>query len=95
MAPCTFTLRLILIVQWTAFSEPLSTDRFDYENFFKKEIEKKKEDHTYRIFKKVSRRGHEFPIADEYTGRKKEITVWCSNDYLGMSWHPTVKKAVR
>ena len=24
----------------------------------------------------------------------KDLTVWCSNDYLGMSAHPAVKAAV-
>ena len=26
---------------------------------------------------------------------RKEIQVWCSNDYMGMSWHPQVRKAVK
>lgn len=67
---------------------------FDYENFFGEQVEKKKQDHTYRVFKKVTRKGTQFPFAEEYSGQKRDITVWCSNDYLGMSWHPTVTKAV-
>ena len=35
-----------------------------------------------------------FPRAKEMTGEAKEITVFCSNDYLGMSWHPRVQSAV-
>lgn len=30
----------------------------------------------------------------EYSGEEKPITVWCSNDYLGMSRHPKVLRSV-
>lgn len=66
---------------------------FDYDPFFKEQVQAKKADHTYRVFKRVTRRAAEFPLAtDDVTGR--DITVWCSNDYLGMSWHPKVQSAV-
>ncbi|XP_055313971.1 5-aminolevulinate synthase, erythroid-specific, mitochondrial [Sitodiplosis mosellana] len=70
---------------------------FAYENFFHEQIQRKKKDHSYRIFKKVSRLAGvgEFPKAFEYSWGEKPITVWCSNDYLGMSAHPEVKRAVR
>lgn len=67
---------------------------FSYESFFGKMIKKKKDDHSYRIFKKVNRNAQTFPFAKEYTRDQKDITVWCSNDYLGMSAHPAVKLAV-
>ena len=69
-------------------------NQFDYEEFFEAKIESKKKDHSYRIFKKVSRLGPSFPEAEEHTKGRKNITVWCSNDYLGMSWHPKVQDAV-
>ena len=56
---------------------------------------KKKMDHSYRIFKKVNRSAENFPAAKEYSWGEKNINVWCSNDYLGMSAHPQVKAAVR
>jgi 7-keto-8-aminopelargonate synthetase-like enzyme len=31
----------------------------------------------------------------EFSWGQKDITVWCSNDYLGMSAHPAVKEAVK
>ena len=31
----------------------------------------------------------------EFSWGAKDITVWCSNDYLGMSAHPAVKEAVK
>lgn len=70
---------------------------FPYEKFFQDQIVKKKQDHSYRVFKKVNRLAGEgkFPTALEYSWGEKPITVWCSNDYLGMSCHPEVKKAVR
>merc|ERR1711963_13026 len=67
---------------------------FNYESFFDQQIQKKKMDHSYRVFKKVSRDAPNFPAAREFSWGKKEITVWCSNDYLGMSAHPKVTGAV-
>lgn len=55
---------------------------------------KKKKDHSYRIFKKVNRLADNFPSALEYTGEEKPVTVWCSNDYLGMSRHPEVSSSL-
>ncbi|XP_044008934.1 5-aminolevulinate synthase, erythroid-specific, mitochondrial [Aphidius gifuensis] len=69
--------------------------QFPYEEYFHKQIQKKKEDHSYRIFKKVNRLAKEFPSAIEYTCGEKPITVWCSNDYLGMSRHPIVINSVQ
>ncbi|KAG5680152.1 hypothetical protein PVAND_009677 [Polypedilum vanderplanki] len=71
-------------------SQPL----FAYEDFFHEQIMKKKRDHSYRVFKKVNRLAGpgQFPKGLEYGNRP--ITVWCSNDYLGMSSHPEVKNAV-
>ncbi|XP_033109588.1 5-aminolevulinate synthase, erythroid-specific, mitochondrial-like isoform X2 [Anneissia japonica] len=77
--------------------------KFDYEEFLKAEVDGKKKDHTYRIFKKVVRDANEFPYAKEYSepaepseknSDGQPISVWCSNDYLGMSRHPKVQEAV-
>ncbi|CAH1103577.1 unnamed protein product [Psylliodes chrysocephalus] len=77
--------------------EVKSQDVFVYDQFFHQQIMKKKKEHSYRIFKKVNRLAGpgEFPKALEYSWGQKPITVWCSNDYLGMSCHPEVKAAVR
>ncbi|XP_054265249.1 5-aminolevulinate synthase, non-specific, mitochondrial-like [Macrosteles quadrilineatus] len=69
--------------------------KFNYEDFFHDQIIRKKRDHSYRVFKKVSRLAEQFPLALEHSWGEKPVTVWCSNDYLGMSCHPTVKQAVR
>lgn len=72
-------------------------NHFNYDGFFAKQLQKKKEDHTYRVFKKIQRDASSFPSAFEHSQERgeKDITVWCSNDYLGMSWHPKVREAVR
>lgn len=71
-----------------------SSRPFPYEEFFHEQIMRKKKDHSYRVFKKVNRLSGQFPRALEYSYGEKPITVWCSNDYLGMSSHPKVKEAV-
>ncbi|KAK9508675.1 hypothetical protein O3M35_006176 [Rhynocoris fuscipes] len=67
---------------------------FEYDQFFREQIMKKKKDHSYRVFKKVSRNATDFPNAIESSWGDKPITVWCANDYLGMSCHPKVQEAV-
>lgn len=74
--------------------EKQPSDVFPYEEFFREQISKKKLDHSYRVFKKVNRQAQNFPFAKEYSEGEKPVTVWCSNDYLGMSRHPKVKEAV-
>ncbi|XP_003744200.1 5-aminolevulinate synthase, nonspecific, mitochondrial [Galendromus occidentalis] len=82
------------------FAEPPSKCRkpdFGYETHFKSMIARKKMDHSYRVFKRVNRLAAAFPTATEHSPAEpsKSITVWCSNDYLGMSRHPKVTEAVR
>ncbi|KAF7240062.1 5-aminolevulinate synthase, erythroid-specific, mitochondrial [Varanus komodoensis] len=64
---------------------------FDYDKFFEGKIQAKKQDHTYRVFKTVNRRAEAYPFAEDYScsqAGSREVSVWCSNDYLGMSRHP-------
>ncbi|KAM9343005.1 5-aminolevulinate synthase, erythroid-specific, mitochondrial-like [Pholidichthys leucotaenia] len=71
---------------------------YDYDHFFTEKIAEKKKDHTYRVFKTVNRSAEVFPFAEDYTiaGREgSRVSVWCSNDYLGMSRHPRVLGAIR
>ncbi|KAM3871930.1 5-aminolevulinate synthase, erythroid-specific, mitochondrial [Diretmus argenteus] len=71
---------------------------YDYDVFFNQKISEKKEDHTYRVFKTVNRSAEIFPFADNYSvsGREAcQVSVWCSNDYLGMSRHPQVLNGIR
>ncbi|TKS77428.1 5-aminolevulinate synthase, erythroid-specific, mitochondrial [Collichthys lucidus] len=71
---------------------------YDYDRFFIEKIAEKKKDHTYRVFKTVNRSAEIFPFAEDYSinGREaSQVSVWCSNDYLGMSRHPRVLGAIR
>ncbi|XP_033943393.1 5-aminolevulinate synthase, erythroid-specific, mitochondrial [Pseudochaenichthys georgianus] len=66
---------------------------YDYDHFFMEKISEKKKDHTYRVFKMVNRSAEVFPFAEDYSlsGRGgSQVSVWCSNDYLGMSRHPVL-----
>lgn len=76
-------------------TEQKEETHFPYEEFFHEQIMRKKKDHSYRVFKKVNRLAENFPAAMEYSWGEKPITVWCSNDYLGMSRHPAVINSVR
>lgn len=78
-------------------TKTITNEVFAYDHFFHEQIMKKKKEHSYRIFKKVNRLAGpgQFPRAIEYSSGERPITVWCSNDYLGMSCHPDVISAVR
>jgi len=71
-----------------------SEENFHYERFFLEQIMKKKKDHSYRVFKKVARDAKNFPYAKEFSDDCRAIKVWCSNDYMGITTHPEVKKAI-
>jgi 5-aminolevulinate synthase len=67
----------------------------DYESFFGSELSAVREEGRYRVFAEIERRAGNFPHATRYVnGDKTEITVWCSNDYLGMGQHPKVTDAM-
>ena len=75
---------------------PLATT-FQYDKYFEKKIEGKKKDHTYRVFKTVNRLASSFPMADDFSESvyaRRDVSVWCSNDYLGMSRHPKVTQTI-
>ncbi|HTV68240.1 MAG TPA: 5-aminolevulinate synthase [Rhizobiaceae bacterium] len=68
----------------------------NYERFFQEAIDQVHAERRYRIFADIERVAGEFPKAIwRSNGDAKEITVWCSNDYLGMGQHPDVVKAMQ
>ena len=57
----------------------------NYLHHFGRAMDALKEERRYRVFAGVDRRVGEFPhAAVNEDGGMNEITVWCSNDYLGM-----------
>ncbi|KAG0720679.1 5-aminolevulinate synthase, erythroid-specific, mitochondrial [Chionoecetes opilio] len=92
---CPFLASQINPDQKEKDSEVEEVHSFRYNEFFQEQIARKKADHSYRVFKKVIRLADQFPKAKEYSYGEKDVTVWCSNDYLGMSRHKEVRAAVR
>lgn len=68
---------------------PPKAATFDYESFYQNELDKKHKDKSYRYFNNINRLAKEFPQA-HMTTKEDKVTVWCSNDYLGMGRNPQV-----
>ncbi|MFN3287404.1 MAG: 5-aminolevulinate synthase [Sphingomonadaceae bacterium] len=67
----------------------------NYEALFEQGLARLKEEGRYRVFADLERRRGAFPRATRYVGEEaREVTVWCSNDYLGMGQHPAVVAAM-
>ena len=66
----------------------------DYEATFEQAVAQVRTEGRYRVFANLARRVGEFPKADHrQNGDCREVTVWCSNDYLGMGQSPIVVDA--
>jgi 5-aminolevulinate synthase len=66
----------------------------DYDALFTAQLDALKRDGNYRIFAELERRCGNFPKAANHGNGAREVTVWCSNDYLGMGQHPKVMAAM-
>lgn len=68
-----------------------------YYSKFEDAISSLKEEGRYRVFINVLRKAGSFPNAKQVIseGDERDITMWCSNDYLGMGQHPKVIEALK
>ena len=68
----------------------------DFDSLFNAQIDTLKEEGNYRIFAELERMVGAFPKARSHDSDcPDEVTVWCSNDYLGMGQHPKVVAAMQ
>ncbi len=66
-----------------------------YETFFRQQIDGLRREGNYRIFADLERQAGHFPKATHHRERGvAPVTVWCSNDYLGMGQHQSVIDAM-
>ena len=67
-----------------------------YDHVFSEALDALHHERRYRVFANLERRAGEFPTAvlREDDGTARDVTIWCSNDYLGMGQHPAVLKAM-
>jgi len=67
----------------------------DFQAFFEDELSNLKAEGNYRVFNDIERRKGAFPVATRHQDDiETEVTVWCSNDYLGMGQNAVVLDAM-
>ena len=68
----------------------------DYSAHFRAQLNRLKTENRYRHFVELERIVGRHPVAlRHHNGAAQEVSVWCSNDYLGMGQHPDVIAAMR
>ncbi|TYB86736.1 5-aminolevulinate synthase [Oceaniovalibus sp. ACAM 378] len=67
----------------------------NYDALFQTQLDALKADGNYRIFAEMQRKcGHHPRALNAGPDGGHDVTVWCSNDYLGMGQHPDVVQAM-
>ncbi len=67
----------------------------NFESLLRQRLEALHREGRYRVFADLKRRRGFFPVAEHFAAAgSREVTVWCSNDYLGMGQHPVVLAAM-
>lgn len=69
----------------------------DYRGFFEDAVDALRQEKRYRVFADIERIAGNFPRAlyRDTADNAREITIWCSNDYLGMGQHEKVVTAMQ
>jgi 5-aminolevulinate synthase len=69
----------------------------DYRGFFEDAVDTLRQEKRYRVFADLERIAGRFPraIFRDNADNQREITIWCSNDYLGMGQHPVTIAAMQ
>ncbi|MBT4953636.1 MAG: 5-aminolevulinate synthase [Rhodobacteraceae bacterium] len=68
----------------------------DFDALFNSQLQILKDEGNYRIFAELERQRGQFPRAKSHdSDAPAEVTVWCSNDYLGMGQNPLVIEAMK
>ncbi len=66
-----------------------------YDSLFAEKLCDLKIEGRYRVFTDLKRKAGSFPLAANYRDERfQEVTVWCSNDYLGQGQNPVVLDAM-
>jgi len=67
-----------------------------FRDAFKSAVDNVREEGRYRIFRDIRRKKGAFPQATWFkSDSEQDVTVWCSNDYLGMGQNECVIEAVK
>jgi 5-aminolevulinate synthase len=67
----------------------------NFDALFQEQIDTLKSEGNYRYFAELERKAGKFPqAANHVNGEEREVTVWCSNDYLGMGQNPLIIDAM-
>jgi 5-aminolevulinate synthase len=66
----------------------------DYQGFFATALAQLQDEGNYRVFADIERHRGSFPKATNHGDQIRDVTIWCSNDYLGMGQHPDVIAAM-